>query len=173
MNAVVMGRKTWDSIPARFRPLEGRLNVVVTRKPEMFSADEHAGDKAKRDEGPIAVGSVTEALEKLQAYDSGTKEAETEQDAIDVETVFVIGGATIYDAALKLPQTNRVLLTKIHDEFECDTFFSVDLDKDEGWRRSSQEKLEELAGERIEALEEKGVKFEFSMYERVGSGEGR
>eukprot|EP00050_Salpingoeca_kvevrii_P017335 m.64225 g.64225 ORF g.64225 m.64225 type:complete len:104 (-) comp7504_c0_seq2:965-1276(-) len=32
-NAVVMGRKTWDSIPARFRPLVSRLNVVITRNP--------------------------------------------------------------------------------------------------------------------------------------------
>ena len=32
-NAVVMGRKTWDSIPAKFRPLPGRTNVVLTRNP--------------------------------------------------------------------------------------------------------------------------------------------
>ena len=31
---VIMGRKTWDSLPARFRPLPGRLNVVVTRQPD-------------------------------------------------------------------------------------------------------------------------------------------
>jgi dihydrofolate reductase len=33
MNAVVMGRKTWDSLPAKFRPLPNRLNVVLTRQP--------------------------------------------------------------------------------------------------------------------------------------------
>ncbi|KAF1972827.1 hypothetical protein BU23DRAFT_143762 [Bimuria novae-zelandiae CBS 107.79] len=173
VNTVVMGRKTWDSIPERFRPLEGRLNVVVTRKPEAFPSAKKKGAV----EGPIVVGSVTEAVERLQALNAQAVNADGEgeedrQGQPEVERVFVIGGATIYDAALKLSQTDRVLLTKIENEFECDTFFSVELDKDETWKRSSREGLEEFTGEKVEAVEEKGVRFEFGMYERV-KGKGR
>lgn len=159
VNAVVMGRKTWDSIPERFRPLEGRLNVVVTRTPEAFAAAHEGKGEV---EGPIAVGSVTEAVERLQAFGSGAGEAGPE-----IERVFVIGGATIYDAAMKLAQTERVLLTEIREEYECDTFFSVDLEKDGGWARSSREDLEGFTGEKVGEVEEKGVRFEFGMYERV------
>jgi dihydrofolate reductase len=72
-HAVVMGRRTWDSLPDRFRPLPGRRNVVVTR-----NADWHA-DGAER------AGSLEEALALLRD-----------------ERVFVIGGAEIYAEALPL-----------------------------------------------------------------------
>ncbi|HEY8710795.1 MAG TPA: dihydrofolate reductase, partial [Burkholderiaceae bacterium] len=65
---VIMGRKTWDSLPARFRPLPGRRNIVITRDPEW------------RAEGAQAVVSIADALALL----SGTPKA------------FVIGGAEVY-----------------------------------------------------------------------------
>lgn len=43
-NAVVMGRKTFDSIPRKFRPLQGRKNVVITRNPSEFRARDDVGD---------------------------------------------------------------------------------------------------------------------------------
>ncbi|RJQ82904.1 dihydrofolate reductase [Pseudonocardiaceae bacterium YIM PH 21723] len=70
---VVMGRKTWDSLPPRFRPLAGRRNIVVTR------------DRDWAAEGADSAGSVTEALE-LAGRDSAT--------------VWVIGGGEIYRAAM-------------------------------------------------------------------------
>ncbi|MFJ2738441.1 dihydrofolate reductase [Streptomyces sp. NPDC087440] len=73
---VVMGRKTWDSLPPRFRPLSGRHNIVVTRDPQ-WSA-----------EGAERAGSVPEALELAEKAASGTGE------------VWVIGGGEIYRAAL-------------------------------------------------------------------------
>ncbi|KAL1605111.1 hypothetical protein SLS60_004654 [Paraconiothyrium brasiliense] len=157
-NAVVMGRKTWDSIPLKFRPLDGRVNVVVTRTPEAFAAQQ-GGERKDEVE---AVGSVSAAFERLQKYNSQPGEG-----GLEIERVFVIGGATIYDAALQLPQTDRVLLTKIEKDFECDTFFSVDLDRSEQWKRSTKEELEDWTGEKTEPIEEKEVKFEFRMYERV------
>jgi dihydrofolate reductase len=90
---VVMGRKTWDSIPARFRPLPGRRNIVVTRNAKWY------GDGAER------AGSLEEALDL----------------AGDDAEVFVIGGAQIYAAAL--PIADELLLTEIDAEIEGDTLF--------------------------------------------------
>jgi dihydrofolate reductase len=92
-HAVVMGRKTWESIPARFRPLPGRRNVVVTRN-EAWSA-----------EGAERAGSVEEALALLEGEDR----------------VFVIGGAEVYAAAL--PHADELLLTEIDLDVEGDTLF--------------------------------------------------
>ncbi len=92
-HAVVMGRKTWDSLPERFRPLPGRRNVVVTRNP-----DWHA-DGAER------AGSLDEALSMLE----------------DEARVFVIGGAEIFAAAL--PLADELVLTEIDVDVVGDTFF--------------------------------------------------
>ncbi|KAF2652712.1 hypothetical protein K491DRAFT_604319 [Lophiostoma macrostomum CBS 122681] len=171
MNAVVMGRKTWDSIPERFRPLKGRVNVVVTRNPEALDWRAGAGKKegGEGEEGPVVVSSVSAALERLQtSRGSGSVD-------LQVERVFVIGGASIYKAALELPQCERVLLTDIKREFECDTFFPLELGGEEGgqlgWKRRSKAELESWVGEDVDdALEEKGVRFEFVMFEREVGG---
>lgn len=90
---VVMGRKTWDSLPARFRPLPGRRNLVVTR------------DAGWRAEGAEAARSIDAALALLA----------------DADKVFVIGGAEIY--ALALPLADELVLTEIDAELDGDTFF--------------------------------------------------
>jgi dihydrofolate reductase len=92
-HAVVMGRRTWDSLPDRFRPLPDRRNVVVTR-----NADWHA-------EGAEHAGSLVEALALLD----------------DDERVFVIGGAEIYAEAL--PFADEMFLTEIGEDVAGDTFF--------------------------------------------------
>ena len=90
---VIMGRKTWDSLPARFRPLPGRRNIVVTRQP------------AWQAEGAERAGSLDEALAL----------------AGDAAKLFVIGGAELY--ALALPRADELELTEIDAEFEADAFF--------------------------------------------------
>ncbi|KAF2727925.1 hypothetical protein EJ04DRAFT_516959 [Polyplosphaeria fusca] len=158
INAVVMGRKTWDSIPPRFRPLKDRLNVVITRDAQNAQWKSVPKDAV---EGPVVATSLTSALECLQ-----------DDKDLEVEKVFVIGGASIYKDALALKQTNRVLLTKIKSDVECDTFFDVDLDgedgKAQGWTRSGKEELERYVGEEVKEgdVEEQGFAFEFCLYER-------
>jgi dihydrofolate reductase len=78
---VVMGRKTWISLPPRFRPLVGRRNIVVTRDPRWAT------------DGAECAGSITEALE-LAATPS------PQQQAAPTNTTWVIGGGEIYRAAL-------------------------------------------------------------------------
>lgn len=90
---VIMGRATWDSLPARFRPLPNRRNVVLTRQ---------AGWKA---EGAEVVATLDDALAQVQ----GAPKA------------FVIGGAQVY--ALALPRADELLLTEIDRAFDGDTHF--------------------------------------------------
>lgn len=92
-HAVVMGRRTWDSLPDRFRPLPGRRNVVVTRNPAWAA------------EGAERAGSLEEALDLVAS----------------AEKVFVIGGAEIYEAAL--PRADELLLTEVDLDVEGDTLF--------------------------------------------------
>ena len=92
---VIMGRKTWDSLPAKFRPLPGRRNMVLSR---------HAG---LRLDGAECFTSLTDALNACA----------------DAAQVSVIGGAQIYAEALSL--ADRLELTEIDADFDADVFFPV------------------------------------------------
>mmetsp|Transcript_34498 Transcript_34498/g.104081 ORF Transcript_34498/g.104081 Transcript_34498/m.104081 type:complete len:189 (-) Transcript_34498:79-645(-) len=99
-NAVVMGRKTWESIPPKFRPLPKRLNIVLTR-----SVDEL---KAAVPPEVKVVGDLPAALAIAAATN-------------DISKVFVIGGATVYSQALELAECAQIYLTVVKHDFECDT----------------------------------------------------
>ncbi|MBA4175523.1 MAG: diacylglycerol kinase [Leptothrix sp. (in: Bacteria)] len=90
---VLMGRRTWESLPPRFRPLPGRRNLVLTRDPTWHAAG-------------------AEAMPSLEAALAATAAA---------ERVFVIGGAELYAAAL--PHADTLLLTEIAADFEGDVRF--------------------------------------------------
>ena len=89
---VIMGRKTWDSLPPKFRPLPGRLNIVVTRQPDWQAP------------GALTAHSLQAACD-LCPPDS---------DA------WVIGGAEIYAQALPLAST--AVVTDIEASYEGDAF---------------------------------------------------
>ena len=148
-----MGRKTWDSIPPRFRPLKDRQNIIISRSLEQSSSTE----------SPI-MGSLPEALNLLSKQPTA-QESKTGK-------AFIIGGAQIYEAALELKQARRILLTRILSDFECDTFFPVVLPESgegSGWRRKGKEDLDAWVGESVagEVQEEAGTKYVFEMWERV------
>ncbi|KAK1250006.1 hypothetical protein MKX08_010009 [Trichoderma sp. CBMAI-0020] len=153
-NAVIMGRKTWDSIPPKFRPLKNRLNIVITR-----SAPTHPPSSPPPADAEVRVPSVEAALRYVAEANSSSG-----------GRVFVMGGAQIYEAALRHPSAKRVLLTSIDAEFECDTVFPLNLtgDKAEGWEKRSREELQAWTGEEIEegGQEEAGIKYEFQMWEK-------
>jgi dihydrofolate reductase len=90
---VVMGRRTWESLPARFRPLPGRTNIVVTRNPA-WQAD-----------GAQAAPSLDAALALVR----------------EAPKVFVIGGGELYAAAM--PLADELVLTEVDAVFDADTFF--------------------------------------------------
>ena len=92
-HAVIMGRKTWQSLPPRFRPLPERRNIVVTRDAQ-FDAP-----------GAECAGSLQAALQALPCQGE----------------VFVIGGAELYAQAL--PLARRLLLTELDQDFSGDARF--------------------------------------------------
>lgn len=111
---VIMGRKTWESLPAKFKPLPGRLNVVI-------SSD----------------ASTRENLKK-----NGTSPAENLREALlicelsNAPEVWVIGGAQIY--SLALPLAHKLVITEIDALFEGDAFAPA-LSAD--WREAKREHL--------------------------------
>lgn len=92
---VIMGRKNFDSIPAKYRPLPGRTNIVLTRQKEFTSP------------GVQIVHSVAEALDR--AKQENTSE------------IFIIGGAEIYQ--LFMEKADLLYLTEINAEVSGDTYF--------------------------------------------------
>lgn len=111
---VIMGRRNWDSIPLKYRPLSDRQNIVVSRKKDLML------------DGALLVNSISEGIELAR------KNGETE--------AFIIGGGQIYRKALEEDLIDIMYITKVHASFDADTFFpSVEMDK---WQETSKEYFE-------------------------------
>lgn len=102
MNAVVMGRITWESLPDRFKPLPGRINVVLSRNHNLDLPD-----------GVILADSLATLGSTIKSHPLFDQ----------LESVFVIGGQQIYDQAVRMPQCQRIFATHIQGSFDCDAFF--------------------------------------------------
>lgn len=102
INAVIMGRKTWESLPEKWRPLPHRLNVVLTQDKNYF---------------------VPSNVIKSQGLDEVLKFLDSSEYKKTVDKIFVIGGANVYAQALAHPLCQRIYLTVIDKEFGCDVFF--------------------------------------------------
>ncbi|MEQ9298840.1 MAG: dihydrofolate reductase [Cyclobacteriaceae bacterium] len=92
---VLLGRKNWESIPLKWRPLPNRPNIVITRN------DEYQADG----------GTVTSSLENALRIAKDASE----------EEAFIIGGGEIY--RLGLPLSDRMYITEIDAQIDGDTFF--------------------------------------------------
>tara|TARA_B100000768_G_scaffold143849_1_gene136161 strand:+ start:922 stop:1431 length:510 start_codon:yes stop_codon:yes gene_type:complete len=98
MNTVViMGRKNYESIPKKYRPLKNRKNIIITRN-KLYEA-----------EGCIVVNSIDESLNFL--------------NNVEKKEVFVIGGGEIYKKFLEKGLIDRMYVTHIDEYFDGDTFF--------------------------------------------------
>lgn len=89
---VLMGRKTWESLPPKFRPLPGRTNLVMTRQTNWLA------------EGAVVAHAIKDALQLCPAN----------------AQVWVIGGAEVYAQAM--PLATRAVVTEIDADFEGDAF---------------------------------------------------
>ena len=98
INAVIMGRRTWESLPNQFRPLPNRKNIVLTRR---LSPD-----------FPDQV-STASGLEKALAF----------CDQKCIPNTFVVGGGEVFEEAIRHPECKHIYLTQIYSDWKCDTFF--------------------------------------------------
>ena len=105
-NVVIMGRKTWDSLP--IKPLPNRINVVITRNQD------------------------STYLEKFSKYDN-TFVSNSIQNILSIlssikcvkHNIFVIGGEDIYKLAIESNLCSQLYITEVYNEFECDTYFPM------------------------------------------------
>ncbi len=101
-NAVIMGRKTWDSVPARWRPLNGRINVVISRGAPSLPG------------GVLLARDLDDAIR--QAVNAG------------VESIFVTGGAQIYAEAFRDPRCEIIYYTDVRGTFPTDAHIPAPAD---------------------------------------------
>lgn len=136
-NAVIMGRKTWFSIPEKFRPLKGRVNVVLSRELKEVP------------EGVYISRSLPEALELLRGESFRDK----------IENINIIGGSSVYEEAVTTCDC-RIYLTRVLADLDCDTFLPEI--KDTVFR-----KIENPPNISTELQEENDLKFRFEVYDKV------
>ena len=139
MNAVIMGRKTWDSLPESARPLPGRINVVLSRSTHIYfegptNAAEEQRESDKHTPPPTPL--ILHAPDLLYALDllrfnfaPDRPQPQFSEPSIVLGRTFVIGGAQIYAAALEVkdsdgkPLADRILWTRLNRNWECDVWF--------------------------------------------------
>ena len=136
-NAVLMGRKTWESIPGRVRPLRNRLNIVLTSQSQTEISD--SPDVLVCKSFPEAVQLVDSLSDKL-------------------ESCWVIGGSSVYEEAMRNVRLERLYITRILQDFDCDTFLpEINMDK---WRVTQDKDVS------TEVQEEAGVQFKYEVFQR-------
>lgn len=111
-HCIITGRKNYESIPEKFRPLPNRTNIVVSRNFNYSSR------------GTEIVNTLEEAITFAKSKN------ETE--------VFIIGGGQIYKEVMEKDLADTLYITEVHHSFEGDTFFPA-IDKTK-WKEVSREK---------------------------------
>jgi len=151
INAVIMGRKTWDSIPPKFRPLRDRINVVVSRSKTTQDLVGHTNSA-----DVLVTPNLPAAISALDGHCADWK--------IELGKTFIIGGSEIYRAALqelvishRVPV--RIIQTQVRRkdgaEIECDAFFPTTPGQTQSSihgtesRRATAEEVEEWVGEQL------------------------
>ncbi|KAG0207255.1 hypothetical protein BGX28_001474 [Mortierella sp. GBA30] len=159
VNACIMGRRTWESIPAKFRPLGNRLNIVVSRDPRYLD------DKPEKNNPMVALATSFEsALDLVESYQQLRPE-------ISVERVFLIGGGQLYTEGIQSKACQHIFLTRIHATVECDAFFP-DIKESEYSLLSSDQAhsfLEDYMQESVEGgtVVEGTHQYEYTVYSRI------
>jgi dihydrofolate reductase len=155
-NAAIMGRKTWDSIPPKFRPLRDRINVVVSRSQTANDPAGHSSSSSGSSEDLLVAATLPGAISALEKLHSDRN--------VEPGKTFIIGGSEVYRAAVEeLAGSYGVPLRIIHTQvrrkdggtIECDTFFPTPPGQTQlgssgtESRRATAAEVEEWVGEKL------------------------
>lgn len=100
-NAVIMGRKTWDSIPEKYRPFSKRYNCILSRDYKNGS---------KNESWAYIFNSLEACLKHLDSQQN-------------IEKYFIIWWSQLYNLVLGHPRFDRAYITRIYHKYHCDVFF--------------------------------------------------
>jgi len=134
LNAVVMWKVTWESIPSKFRPFSNRINCILSRSITQESIN------SKIDDFVLYFNSIDSCIDELLQKDN-------------LESIFVIGWANIYNQFLSYPKLDEIYLTQIKWDHNCDVFFDW-VPKDFVLKSET------------EMFEENGIEFKYLVYKR-------
>ncbi|KAF9965969.1 dihydrofolate reductase [Mortierella alpina] len=169
VNACIMGRRTWESIPAKFRPLVNRFNVIVSRDPHYLD------DKPEKNNPMVALAtSFQSALELAETYQRPRQATETTSpsgSAILIERVFLIGGGQLYTEGIESAACQHIFLTRIHTTVECDAFFPAIQESDYTVlpSKDAHSFLQNYVQDSIEegTIVEGAYHYEYTVYNRI------
>lgn len=106
-NWVIMWRRTWESIPAKHKPLSDRINVVISKKVKTENIN------SKLEDFVLHFNNFDHALEELSRKEN-------------VESIFVIWWSSVYNLAFKHPLLDKIYITEVSWDFACDRFVEFD-----------------------------------------------
>ncbi len=129
-NALIMWRKTRESIPEKFRPLPWRINCILSRKTQK-----------DWNWNILWFNSLDNCIKKLNNNKS-------------VENIFIIWWAKLYNDALKNPFLDKIYITKVSWDFDCDVFFD--------WIPNNFKLIKEG-----NIIKENNIKFNFLVYKKL------
>ena len=130
-NAVIMWRKTWDSIPEKYKPLPDRINCILSRS---FNFEDNFWE-----------------IRKFSSLDSAIQNLSSDNN---IWKIFIIWWAQIYNLALKSELLNKIYLTRVKWNFDCDVFVDFKEDDFELIENSEWKKTKN------------GIEFRFEVYKR-------
>ena len=136
-NAVIMGRKTWESLPTRVRPLKNRINIVLSSLPK---------DKISDHEDVFVCSGYDKALDLV------------DQMSDKVESCWIIGGSSVYQEAMENSRLNKIYITRILQDYDCDTFFPKFCE--DKWRLTT----DKMVPSTIQT--EDNIKYQYEAYEQ-------
>ena len=101
INAVIMGRKTWESLPEKFRPLPNRLNIVLSSK---------FADESDLWDGALWFSDFKSAHRYVSQKEN-------------IENIFIIWWAQLYNCVVNMPCLKKAFITRVYEKYHCDVFF--------------------------------------------------